>query len=125
MALVDLTVAMPSDWLKWYEDGWFSSENGILLANSGALLSGAVLAKDAGGKLIPLAPAGAAPTNKAIGILFLNVANSTADQRVSYIGRDAVVADKALRFVAGTTAPQKTTAYTDLAAVGILVREGV
>ena len=125
MPQVDLTVAMPSDWLKWYEDGWFSSENGILKAASGNLLSGSVLAKDAGGKLIPLAPAGAAPTNKAIGILFLNVANSAADTRVAYIANDVVVADKALRFPAGTTDPQKTTAFADLLLVGIKVRQGV
>jgi hypothetical protein len=125
MPLVDLTVAMPSDWLKWYEDGWYSPENGILKANSGTLLSGTVLAVDGTGKLVPLAPAGTAPTNKAIGILFLNAANSTVDTRVSYIAREVTVADKALRFPGGTTDPQKTTAYADLKAVGILVRQGV
>lgn len=126
MSKLDLTVAMPSDWLKWEEDGWMSRENGVLRANSGNILSGMVLAKDtATGKLIPIVPSAGDATKDAVGILLFSQANSTADLRVSYIARQALVADKALRFPAGTTAPQKDAAFTQLEAKDIQVREGV
>jgi hypothetical protein len=125
MPKIAFTYASPSDWLKWDEDGFYSPENGILAANSGALLSGTVLAKNAGGKLVPFDAAGVAPLNAAIGILYLDAANSTADLRVAYIINHCVVADKALRFKVGTTDPQKTAAYAALALQGIKVRQGV
>jgi Bacteriophage lambda head decoration protein D len=124
-APLDLTVAMPSDWLKWEEGGWLSRENGILLAGQGGVLSGQVLAKDANGKLVVQDPAGTGGPEVAVGILFESAPISTVDLRVAYIARHAIVADKALRFKSGTTAPQKTTVFTALKALGIQVREGV
>jgi Bacteriophage lambda head decoration protein D len=121
MATYTDATKVTSDWLKWEEDGWFSRENLPLVAASGTVLSGTVMIIS-GGKLTPMATTQGA---SAIGIILHTQLNSTVDQPVAYIARDAVVADKALQWKAGLIAGDKTAAYTALRALGIQVREGV
>ena len=124
MSTVDLTVNMASDWLKWEEAGWYSRENGVLAQPTG-LPSGSILGKAGNGKLMAIDPNSTSGLQNPVGILLHDAPPSAGDLRVAYIAREAIVADKALKFPAGTTAPQMDTAFAALEALGIQVREGV
>lgn len=130
MALVtDTALNYPSEWLKWEEDGWFSREAVTILAGSGSdrvLYSGMVVSKvTASGKWVQLAPAGADGSQTAAGILYVDTtAPNGVDARATVIVRDAVVSDNGIKWPAGITGPQTTTATGQLVALGIQVREG-
>ena len=98
-------------------NGSISREQGVLRSESGALAAGTLLGKvTATGELSAYdnadSPVG---VGVAVGILYANAADSTADQKVTYIARAAEVIGSALTGL-------DATGRTDLAALGIVIR---
>ena len=97
-------------------NGQRSRDMQVLLAGQN-LQAGAPLAKNGGGKY--LAYDG---TNTAIAVLAYSCNATAGDQKIAVISRDTEVKDALLVFAGGITAPQRATAITQLAAVGIIAR---
>lgn len=76
----------------------------------------------ASGKVTILAPAAGDGSQNAAGVLLNGVNASAADAAGVIIARNAEVISAALTWPGGITAPQKATATTALAALGILIR---
>jgi len=77
------------------------------------------------GKVVALDPAGVDGTAEAFGIVAADVtAPNGTDTDGLAIVRDAILADHAIVWPTGITAAQKTAAFADLNARGILVRKG-
>lgn len=98
-------------------NGSISREQGVLRSESGALAAGTLLGKvTATGELSAYdnldSPAG---VGVAVGVLYANAADSTADQKVTYIARAAEVIGSALTGL-------DTAGRADLAALGIVIR---
>ena len=100
-------------------NGSISREQGVLRSESGALAAGTLLGKvTATGELSAYnnadSPVG---VGVAVGVLYANAADSTADQKVTYIARDAEVIGSELTGL-------DATGRTDLAALGIACSVG-
>ncbi len=117
--------------IKLEEDQSYCREEVTVLAGSGAdreLHIGTVLGRiTASGKVIDLTLAGTDGSQTVYGVL---VSNTTAPdgsdaEGVALVRGPAIVADSALIYPAGATAPQKTTINSALIALGIVVRQGV
>lgn len=98
-------------------NGSISREQGVLRSESGALAAGTLLGRvTATGELSAYdnldSPAG---VGVAVGVLYANVPDSTADQKVTYIARNAEVIGSALTGL-------DTAGRADLAALGIVIR---
>jgi len=127
--LITETTSYPGEWLKHEAESWYSRQDITLLGAVGAdkvILSGTVLGKiTASGKYVPLVPGAADGSQTAVGILFItNTVPVAVDVRAAMIARDAIVSDNGIKWPAGITAPQISTATAQLVALGILVREG-
>lgn len=98
-------------------NGSISREQGVLRSESGALSAGTLLGKvTATGELSAYdnadSPAG---VGVAVGILYANAPDSTADQKVTYIARNAEVVGSELTGLDGP-------GTADLTALGIVIR---
>lgn len=103
-------------------NGTESRDIGILITGQN-LSAGSVLGKiTASGKYTFVNPAAGTGEQTAVAVLFDNVDATAADVSCVLITRQAEVNDKELNYAALTT-PQKATVRTQLAAVGILVRQ--
>ena len=98
-------------------NGSISREQGILRSESGALAAGTLLGRvTATGELSAYDNSGSpVGVGVAVGVLYANVPDSTVDQKVTYIARNAEVLGSALT---GLDAPGRA----DLAALGIVIR---
>lgn len=102
-----------------------SSEEAIIVANSGAMVAGTVLGKiTASGKYGKYDPAAAdgreLPANAAI--LYADTPNLAVDQKATIDVRDGAVNGNALTWPAATTGPQKAALYAAVAARSLMVR---
>lgn len=98
-------------------NGSISREQGVLRSESGALASGTLLGKVTATDELSAydnldSPAG---VGAVVGVLYANATDSTADQKVTYIARDAEVLGSELTGL-------DTTGRADLAALGIVIR---
>ncbi len=118
--------AVASDWLKSEAGNYYSRETITVASGQGKLASGTLLAKvTASGKYVAAANTGADGSQTAVAILFNDVDATSADQKAVAVARDAIVSHAGLTY--GSTindATKRATAHGQLAAVGILVREG-
>lgn len=120
------------DWLKseTHSPFEFSRDNVTLLSNGStvqALLSGTILGKvTASGKFVILAPGASDGSQTAVAVLCFDVSvPATGDLVAPAITRDAIVSDTQVVFPGGASSPQKVTAITNLALVGIIARRTV
>lgn len=111
------------DLLK-YEAPNLYSRDLATVASGQSLTLGAVVARaPTTGKLVALDPLAADSSADAVGVLAGDIDATLADRADAIlIARHAIVASHALVWPAGITAPQKTAAITELAALGVLVR---
>ena len=113
------------DLLKYEAPNLFSRES-IIVAAGANLALGAVLGKvTASGKYVLLAPAATDGSQTAAAVLLGEAAAASADAKGLIIARHGILADHAVVWPAGITAPQKAAALGQLESRGILVRKGV
>lgn len=101
-------------------NGSRSREQGVLAA--GNLPAGTVLALDADGNYVQLAPTAANTTKNAVAVLYAAADASAAPVPCVVHARDCEVIGAQLEWPAGITDPQTATATTNLAAAGIIIR---
>lgn len=101
-------------------NGSRSREQGTLAA--GNLPAGTVLALNADGDYVALVPGAADATKTAVAVLYAATDASAAPAPCVVHARDCEVIGTQLGWPAGITGPQTTTATTDLAAAGIIIR---
>jgi len=112
------------DWLKFEEDNNYSRDE-VTVASGQNLAAGTVVGViTASGKVTQLAPGASDGSQNAAGVLLNAVDASTGDKPGVIIARHAVCSDKGLVWPASITDPQKSTAISQLKALGVLVREG-
>lgn len=123
-ALIQQAVA--SDWLKHEAGNYYSRETVTLASGAGNLASGTVLAMvTASGKYVPAANTGADGSQTAVAVLVFPVDATLADKKAVVVRRDAIVSHAGLIYGPSINdATKRATAHGQLAAVGILVREG-
>lgn len=85
----------------------------------------AVFNQLAGGKVVAWDPTTFDGRHRVAGVLHDNTDASSADKAGVLTARDAVVIKSALQWGAAITSAQKETAYSELAARGIIARDGV
>jgi hypothetical protein len=113
--------ARPGECLISEANGERSRDTVTIGANQ-TLVAGQVVARvTATGHIVAVAPAASDGSQTAIGVLWAAVTTTAATKRGVLIARDAEVARSKLSFAA-LTSPQQTTAITQLASVGIIVR---
>lgn len=100
--------------------GW-TKDRGVIIAGQQYEV-GTVLAK-VSGKYQMLDPTGTGAAKKAIGVLAQKVDTTAGERRAVFIARGATVATDGLEWADSVTDAQKTTAITELEALGIVVRE--
>jgi Bacteriophage lambda head decoration protein D len=125
MPLIKNEPIRSNDWLIFEDEGIarYSRESGTV-ALSQTLVSGTVISFNATGDIVRLGTS--APSNVARGILVDAVTtDATTKQKAPYIARFAAVASDILTFDVALTAPQKTTALSELNALGIVRRASV
>ncbi|MBK8908485.1 MAG: head decoration protein [Rhodospirillales bacterium] len=99
------------------------SRDVVTIASGEVLEPGTVLGKvTASGKYVELNPAGADGSEAAAAILYEGVDATAGDATRTALLRDAEVNGAEIVWPDGITAPDKTTAIGELAALGILVR---
>lgn len=97
-------------------NGTISREEVVISSTASAMVAGTVVGKMADGKYKAYANAnGAGDADAAAGILYTNVADSTADQKAVIIARQAEVKEDELTGL-------DATGKTDLLALGIICR---
>lgn len=115
-----------SDWLKYEAGSYYSRDTAIIASGAGKLKTGTVLAKvTASGKYVPAAATGSDGTQTAVAVLFTAVDATSGDAKAVIVSRHAIASHAGLIY--GTTindATKRAAANGQLAAVGILVREG-
>ena len=120
-----------TDFLKWEVEKTFCREAVTILAGSGSarvLTVGMPLGKlTSGGKYVQLAPAATDGSQNVAGILFIDVTapNGTDAPGVIIARGPAVIQDNGIVWPGGISGGQKTTALGQIAALNIVVREGV
>jgi hypothetical protein len=131
MATIYTEGAYASDWLKYEEGSLYSREQVTIVSGSNVagtpIRTGTVLGKiTATGKYRPHTLAGADGGQVAAAILLTETVDAaTADKRCVVIARDAIAQQYNLVYGTDvTTAGNRATVNGQLAAVGILVREG-
>lgn len=102
-------------------NGSRSRETGVVLADE-VLKAGHVVAVNGDGKYVELAPGASDGTEDAVGVLFDAVDATGADAEGLFHVRDCEVNGDELTWPDGITTNQKTTAISQLAAAGIIVR---
>ncbi|SFV06057.1 Bacteriophage lambda head decoration protein D [Methylobacterium sp. 174MFSha1.1] len=125
MALLE-TAIVASDWLKSEDGSYRSRDTAIIASGSGKLVSGAVLAKvTATGKYVPAAASGADGSQTAVAVLLFPVDATSADAKAVIVSRHAVASHAGLTYGATINdATKRAAANAQLAAVGIIVRQG-
>lgn len=109
------------DWLKHELDPVLFRRAGVIASGSGVVGTGLVLGRvTATGKFVPLAPAAADGSEAAAAIVIDLVDATAADAETSVLVGHAQIVGNQLTWPAGTTAPQKTAALAQLAALGIV-----
>lgn len=104
-------------------NGYRSREQIVIASGSGKLDAGAVLGKiTASGKYKPFTAAATDGSQNAAAILYEGCDATSADVRRTVTARDSEIHADVLVWAAGVTDPQKTTALTALAALGIAAR---
>lgn len=117
--------AYPSDWLKSEADAYYSRDTIIVASGAGKVLSGTPLGKLASGKYVPAAASGSDGSQTAVAVLFEDVDATSADAKGVAISRYATVSHAGLVYPPTINdAPKRAALNGQLAAVGILVREG-
>ena len=107
-----------------YEATQFYSRDVLTVPDGQTLVLGAVVGiQTADGKAQVLDPAAVDGTEVAAGVIVQDSAPSGADEDVPFIVRHAIVADNALVWPGGISAPETTTAIAQLKAAGIIVRK--
>lgn len=132
MATVLLNPIYVADWLKYESPNYHSRDTATLAAGNGVVVSGTVLAKlTASGKYVPAAASGSDGSQTAVALLICGAASNTSvdttggDQKVVILTRHADVSHAGITY--GTTindATKRAAAQSQLAAVGIVTREG-
>ncbi|MBI5923863.1 MAG: head decoration protein [Betaproteobacteria bacterium] len=114
------------DLLKYEAPNLYSRDQ-ITVAAGQNLVLGTVVGIDAAtDKIKALDPAATDGTELAAGVLAISIDASLIDRPDGIlIARHAMLADHALTWPAGITAPQKAVALTKLKSLGIIVRQGV
>lgn len=104
-------------------NGYRSREQIVIASGSGKLDAGAVLGKiTASGKYKPYTADATDGSQNAAAILYEGCDATGVDVRRTVTARDTEVHADVLVWAAGVTDPQKTTALTALAALGIAAR---
>lgn len=118
--------AYPSDWLKFEADNYYSRDTLVVATGSGKVLSGTPIAKVAAtGKYVPAVATGSDGSQTAVGVLFEDVDATSADAKGVGIMRHATVNHAGLvRDPSINDASKRAAQNGQLAAVGVLVREG-
>lgn len=112
-----------ADLVKYEEECLDYSRNAETVAAGQNLGLGTVLGrKTSDGKLYAIDPGASDGTQNAAGVLIQEVDATLIDRTGLVIARHAVLADKAVIWPAGITAPQKAAAIAQLEAKGILIR---
>jgi hypothetical protein len=131
MATIYTEGAYASDWLKYEEGSLYSREQVTIITGSNSagspLKTGTVVGKiTASGKYKPQTLGAADGSQVAAGILLTETVDaSAADKRAVIIARDAIAMQYGLTYGSDvTTSGNRATVNGQLAAVGILVREG-
>ncbi len=112
------------DLLKYEAPNLYSREQDIVAATQLLSLGTVVGRETATAKLKALDPAATDGTEAAVGVLGNDIDATLADRPDAIlIARHAIVARSAVVWPTDITAPQQTAAITQLAALGILVRD--
>lgn len=112
------------DLLKYEAANLYSRDLATVAAGHDLALGQVVSREAASGKLVALDPQASDSTAQAVGVLAFPVDASLIDREDAVlIARHAIVAARALVWPPGITAPQKSQAIADLAALGVLVRQ--
>lgn len=110
------------DLLKYEAPNLYSRDSGIVAAGQ-RLALGTVLGREtANGRLRALNPAATNGTQTAVAVLAQPVDADLAEAPAVIVARHAIVAQGALVWPAGITAPQRASAEAALIALGILPR---
>ena len=113
------------------EDEFLKSRDEVTVKSGQNLAIGTVLAKDADGKVVILAPAANDGTQDAYGVLIspggidASATGTNADTPGVAIAREAILKDSGLVWPAGITDGQKATALDQLEARQINVRTAI
>ncbi|WP_135469823.1 head decoration protein [Crenalkalicoccus roseus] len=100
-----------------------SRSRDAIVTATGTLEAGTVLGRiTSSGKYVILAPGASDGSQTAAGILYEAV--SGTDQKAVAVVRDAEVSGPGLVWPGSITGPQKATAIAQLAALGVIVRNG-
>lgn len=112
-----------SDLVKYEEECLDYSRNQETVAAGQNLGIGTVVGKNTDdGKLYALNPSASDGTQNAFGVLIQDVDATLIDKTGIVIARHAVLADKAIVWPAGITAPQKAAAIAQMEVKGVLIR---
>ena len=112
------------DWLKHEEDNLYSRDKVTVVSGQNLKTGTVVGIITASRKVTQLAPAAADGSEKAAGVLLLDVDASAADAPGVIIARHAICSKAGLVWPSDATEVQKALGITQLNALGILVREG-
>ncbi|AWN55057.1 head decoration protein [Methylobacterium sp. 17Sr1-1] len=125
MSLLE-TAIVASDWLKSEDGSYRSRDTAIIASGSGKLVSGTVLAKvTATGKYAPAAASGSDGSQTAVAVLLFPVDATSADAKAVIVSRHAIASHAGLTYGATINdATKRAAANAQLAAVGIIVRQG-
>lgn len=99
-----------------------SRENATVLSGQNLRAAAVVGRITASGFVRELQPAGADGSQNAAGIMYAAVNAAGANARGVIVARDAEVNAALIQWPTGITAPQRTAAIAQLAALGIIVR---
>ncbi|GGF56662.1 hypothetical protein GCM10007301_15440 [Azorhizobium oxalatiphilum] len=104
-------------------NGYLSRDQVLVASGAGVVKPATVLAKvTASGKFVPLAPAATDGSQNAAAILYEGCDATSVDVRRTVSSRATEVQAAVLIWPAGITAPQKTAALAQLAALQIIAR---
>jgi hypothetical protein len=114
------------DLLKYEAPNLYSRDQVTVAAGQNLLLGTVVGIDTATDKVKTFVPTATDGTEVAAGVLAISIDASLIDRPDGIlIGRHAMLADHALTWPAGITAPQKAAALSKLKSLGIIVRQGV
>lgn len=115
-----------SDWLKYEAGSYYSRDTAIIASGAGVLKTGTVLGKlSASGKYVPAAASGSDGSQTAVAVLISPVDATSADAKAVIVARHAIVSHNGLAYGATINdSTKRAAANGQLAAAGILVREG-
>jgi len=114
------------DLLKYEAPNLYSRDQVTVAAGQNLVLGTVVGIDTATDKIKALDPAATDGTEVAAGVLAISIDATLIDRPDGIlIARHAMLADHALTWPAGITAPQKAAALSKLKSLGIIVRQGV